>query len=161
MQNPFAIAVQWPDNPRRYLVHLQRPYFTAALVEAAAGTWLLANWAPGSERCDNVLRAAAAFCRAELQLDDAPISFVERQFDHALPRYLMARSEPHGLFIVEPEHGAPLVEVREKTVESSSPKKDQRFDVVTAFRLAEMRKYYREYLERQQRLAPTPTTVLV
>lgn len=154
MQNPFAIAVQWPDAIRRYLVHLQRPYFTAAIYETASAAWLLVSWAPGHRapgRAD-VFRAAADFCRTQLDQRQVPIEFVERQHGHNLPPYLMAQSLAQDLFIVEPDHSAPLVEVRDSEMASLKPNANQaaRFDVITQWRLAEMRKYYRQFLERQK-----------
>lgn len=153
MQNPFAMAVQWPDSPRRYVVHLRKPYFTAALVETAAAAWLLVNWAPGSKVSDSaeVFRSAAEFCRRELAQHAVPIEFVERKHGYELPRYLMAQSATKELFIIEPEHFSPLVEVRDKQTEAKPGERSARFDTVTQLRLADMRKYYRQYLERQQR----------
>jgi len=152
MQNPFAIAVPWPDDLRRYLVHLQRPYFTAAIHETATAAWLLVSWAPGSNLAGRaeVFRAGAAFCRTQLDQEHVPIEFVERRHGYPMPRYLMAQTAAGSLFIVEPDHSAPLVEVHES---ASSPKPAARpaprFDVITQWRLTEMRKYYREFLERQ------------
>lgn len=153
MQHPFAIAVQWPGSPRRFLVHLRKPYFTAAIVETRAATWLLVSWAPGMTATEEVLHSAAAFCNRHVEQAGAPIHFVEGKHGNALPRYLMAQSAENELYIVEPDHCSPLVEVREKKSVTGPrvPKPSQRFDVVTEYRLAEMRKYYRQYVERQQR----------
>src|SRR4051812_19279507 len=80
MQNPFAVAVQWPDEPRRYLVHLQRPYFTASIVETTSAAWLLLSWSPGGtcneDARPSLFRAAATFCRRQLDQDQIPIEFV-------------------------------------------------------------------------------------
>jgi hypothetical protein len=153
MQHPFAIAVQWPDSPRRFLVHLRKPYFTAAIIESGVATWLLVSWAPGTAFNDRpqILQNAAAFCQSSLKQNGAPIHFVEGKHGNALPRYLMAQSAGKELYIVEPDHCSPLVEVRENKSAAAppAPKPAQRFDVVTQYRLAEMRKYYRQYLERQ------------
>jgi hypothetical protein len=157
MQNPFAIALQWPDSDRRYLVHLQRPYFTAAIHETASAAWLTVSWAPG---CKNnsaeLFRAAAVFCRTQLDQQPVPIEFVERRHGYPLPVFLMAQTSCRRLFIVEPEHSTPLVEVHDSDM---PPRKGRaavpsRFDVVTQWRLTEMRKYYRQYLERQKLLLP-------
>lgn len=154
MQNPFAIAMQWPDDVRRYLVHLQRPYFTAAIHETATAAWLLVSWAPGaSERpTAELFHAAARFCSTQLDQDHIPIEFVERKLGHHLPPYLMAQTTEKKLFIVESDHSAPLVAVHDKELVSSERKATvvPRFDVITQWRLAEMRKYYRQFLERQK-----------
>jgi hypothetical protein len=161
MQNPFAIAVQWPESPRRYIVHLERPYFTAALFETATAAWLALSWAPGAQASgdehDTLLRTLAAFCREELGQGQIPIEFVERKCGHALPGYLIAQSGT-GLFIVEPDHPTPLVEVRESRPNHAAVSRDagKRFDVITQWRLSQMRKYYQQFLERQQKLAPRP-----
>ena len=69
----------------------------------------------------------------------------------------MAQTAAKDLFIVEPEHSTPLVEVRESEAslssKSNAPKMSQRFDVVTQWRLGQMRGYYQQFLERQQKLA--------
>jgi hypothetical protein len=163
MHNPFAVAVQWPDDARRYVIHLQRPYFAAALFETASAAWLTLSWAPASPVDDSVreslFRSAAQFCRSELGQVGVPIEFIERKHGHHLPRFLMAQGAVSDLFIVEPDHSAPLVEVREsaKTAvpRARQPKLSPRFDVITEWRLEEMRKYYQQFLERQQRLAAT------
>ena len=160
MHNPFAVAVQWPDESRRYVVHLQRPYFTAALFETASAAWLTLSWAPAGMADDAggelLFRRAADFCRSELGQCNVPIEFIERKNGHHLPRFLMAQTVGKDLFIVEPDHFAPLVEVRENTTsnvpDTSEPKLSQRFDVITQWRLGEMRKYYQQFLERQQSL---------
>ena len=160
MQNPFAVAVQWPDEPRRYLVHLHRPYFTASIIETVSAAWLLVSWAPGT-LCDDaqrlsLFRAAADFCLTQLDQVHVPIEFVERRDGHHLPRYVMAQTAAHSLFIVEPDHSAPLVEVRDSDAETrgaSKPKLSQRFDVITQWRLGEMRNYYQQFLQRQQSVA--------
>jgi hypothetical protein len=160
MQNPFAIAVQWPDAALCYLVHMQRPYFTAALFETTTVARLFVTWAPssGSDEAQGarVFRSAADFCRARLGQADVPIEFVERRHGYHLPRFLMAQTATHELFIVEPEHAAPLVEVRKgsSVPAARNPEADvvQRFDIVTQWRLAEMRKYYQQYVDRQRSL---------
>jgi len=160
MHNPFAVAVQWPDEPRRYLVHLQRPYFTAALFETAAAAWLTVSWAPTGQPDEAVPGAlflrAADFCRNELGQLHVPIEFIERKNGHPLPQFLMAQTMGKELFIVEPDHSAPLVEVRDSNMpiisERSGQKMSERFDVITQWRLGEMRKYYQQFLERQERL---------
>lgn len=155
MQNPFAIAVQWPDAPRCYLVHLQRPYFTAALFERPAVASLFVNWSPGAAVPEgtraNLFRQAADFCCAHWGLADRTFEFIERPHGYHLPRFLMAQTAATELFIVEPEHAAPLVEVRKSGpgAQHSTPNVSHRFDVVTQWRLGEMRKYYQQYLERQ------------
>jgi hypothetical protein len=161
MQNPFAIAVQWPDDPRRFLVHLQRPYFTASMVESNSAAWLLVSWAPGTPLNDldreSIFRTASDFCRTQLDQFQIPIQFIERKHGHHLPRYIMAQTPGRELFIVEPDHSTPLVEVRDKVgSKAGKPKMSPRFDVITEWRLEQMRKYYQHFLERQQsRLAPT------
>jgi hypothetical protein len=158
MHNPFAIAVHWPDDPRRYLVHLQRPYFTAAIFETASAAWLAVSWAPRSDldaaSRANVFRAAADFCRTHLDFADVPIEFVEQRHGYPLPRFLMAQAAgAAGLFIVEPEHTTPLVEVRDSDpARSRTPKKSHRFDVITEWRLEQMRAYYQQFLERQHKV---------
>jgi hypothetical protein len=159
MHNPFAIAVQWPDEPGRYLVHLQRPYFTAAIFETDAAAWLAVSWAAQSEDVgsSSVFFAAADFCRRQLAQHDLPIEFIERKHGHHLPRFLMAQTASKALFIVEPDHSAPLVEVHESMessiAKSTHPKLSGRFDVITQWRLGQMRKYYQHFLERQQKMA--------
>jgi hypothetical protein len=165
MQNPFAIAVQWPDEIRRYLVHLQRPYFTAAIYETASAAWLLVSWAPGNggPNRSQIFQSAAAFCRTQLDQRHVPIEFVERKHGHPLPPYLMAQTLNKDLFIVEPDHCAPLVEVRDTEKGDIQPKAKitPRFDVVTQWRLGEMRKYYRQFLERQKLVLAQPTPLVV
>ena len=158
MHNPFAIAVHWPDEPRRSLVHLQRPYFAATIFETVSAAWLAVSWAPRSNTdaapCPAVFRAAADFCRIHLALDDLPIEFVEQKYGFQLPRFLMAQGGgTAGLFIVEPEYPTPLVEVRETN--SAGPRKakpSKRFDVITEWRLEQMRCYYQQFLERQHKM---------
>jgi hypothetical protein len=165
MQNPFAVAVQWPSEPRRYVVHLNRPYFTAAMVETASALWLLVSWSPApmstfDDRA-SIFRAAARFCREKLDQVRIPIEFVERKHGYHLPRFLMAQSAAMELFIVEPEHPAPLVEVRETDPGLCKParsKVSQRFDVVTQWRLEQMRSYYQQFLERQQKTVVVPAS---
>jgi hypothetical protein len=166
MQNPFAIAVRWPDEPRRFLVHLQRPYFTAALVETEAAAWLLVSWAPGTSSDEGartaILRSAAEFCRAQFDQSAVPIEFVERRGGFQLPQYLMAQTTAKELFIVEPEHWTPLVEVRDSDPAAAPHNRPgHRFDVVTQWRLAQMRKYYRQYLERQNPRTTAPAPVVL
>src|SRR5687768_9366997 len=120
MQNPFAVAVQWPDEPRRYLVHLQRPYFTAALVDTFSASCPPGRLCDEAERA-SLFRAAAWFCRAQLDQIHVPIEFVERKHGHHLPRFLMAQALGKELFIVEPDHSAPLVEVRDSDAGLSRP----------------------------------------
>jgi hypothetical protein len=161
MHNPFAIAVQWPDDPRRYLIHLQRPYFAAAIHETASAAWLAISWSPGvrpemGER-DALFMAAAEFCRSELGQLHVPIEFVERTNGYPLPPLLMAQSTDQQVYIVEPEHATPLVEVREGQQASASKRKaPQRYDVITEWRLTQMRRYYQQFLERQNRAEATP-----
>jgi len=163
MENPFAVAVQWPDEPRRYLVRLQRPYFMAAIVETVSAAWLLVSWPPaqtvGDDERTTIFRAAAEFCRAQLDQVHVPIEFVERKYGYHLPRFLMAQAVGKELFIVEPEHPAPLVEVHESGAglcRPDKPKLSQRFDVVTQWRLNQMRIYYQQFLERQQKVVAAP-----
>jgi|SRR5688572_6693857 len=159
MHNPFAVAMQWPDQPRRYLVHLQRPYFTAAIYETASAAWLTVSWAPTQARnldAAPLFRQAAEFCRHELAQMEVPIEFIERKHGHHLPRFLIAQTSGNDLFIVEPEHSTPLVEVRERKETASNstpPRLSQRFDIITQWRLAQMRSYYQQFLERQQNAA--------
>lgn len=166
MHNPFAVAMQWPNEPRRYVVHLQRPYFTAALFETPCAAWLTLSWAPGSAVNDSIRETlfhnVAGFCRDVLAQCNVPIEFIERKNGHHLPTFLMAQNAAGRFFIVEPDYYAPLVEVRDSTtavVPSDQLKLPQRFDVVTQWRLGEMRKYYQEFLERQQ--APQAATVAI
>jgi hypothetical protein len=157
MQNPFAIAVQWPDSPRHFIVHLERPYFTAAVVETTAAAWLALSWAPGagvlSGQQETLLEMAANFCRTQLVQGQMPIQIIERKGGFQFPTYLIAQSGA-GLFIVEPDHATPLVEVRESLPSQSATPRDagNRFDVITQWRLTQMRKYYQQFLERQQKL---------
>jgi hypothetical protein len=168
MQNPFAVAVQWPDEPRRYLVHMQRPYFAAVIVETVSAAWLLVSWSP-AQLCDeseraSLFRAAAGFCRAQLDQIHIPIEFVERKHGYHLPRFLMAQAVGKELFIVEPDHPAPLVEVRDSDPGLSKPHKaklSQRFDVVTQWRLEQMRNYYQQFLERQQKIVAAPSASFI
>ena len=166
MQNPFAVAMQWPNEPRRYVVHLRRPYFTAAMVETASALWLLVSWSPSPigtfDDRSSVFRAAARFCRDHLDQVRVPIEFVERKHGYHLPRFLMAQSAARELFIVEPEHPAPLVEVHETDAGLRKPSKSklsERFDVVTQWRLEQMRNYYQQFLERQQKNTVVPTAL--
>ena len=164
MQNPFAIGMQWPDASRRYLVHLQRPYFTASIHETASAAWLLISWAPGTREANRaqVFRAAAAFCQTQLDQRHVPIEFVERRHGYVMPSYLIAQTVDKQLFIVEPDHYSPLVEIRDAAAEpKSKTKSDPRFDVVTQWRLADMRKYYRQFQDRQKVLFSHPSAVAV
>src|SRR5215203_4214187 len=164
MQNPFAIGLQWPDTTRRYLVHLQRPYFTASIHETVSAAWLLVSWAPGSGQLDRskVFQAAAAFCQTQLDQRPVPIEFVERRQGYAMPGYLIAQTVDKQLFIVEPDHGSPLVEIRDAAAEpKSKTKSSPRFDVVTQWRLADMRKYYRQFQDRQKGLFARPAPLAV
>jgi hypothetical protein len=163
MHNPFAVAIQWPDDARCHLVHMQRPYFTAAVRETATTTWLLVSWSPSANPADidrrSLFQEAADFCRSHLDLSQTPIQFLERKHGHHLPRFLIAQTPARELFIVEPEHSAPLVEVRNGAARAPSKKVllSQRFDVVTQWRLGQMRIYYQQYLERQKTLGKVPT----
>ena len=83
-----------------------------------------------------------------------PIQFVEKRNGHHLPRYLIAQTQAKELFIVEPDHSSPLVEVREDAAKTKRGKSKlaQRFDVITQWRLSQMRKYYQQFLEKQAAL---------
>ena len=155
--------MQWPDDARRYVVHMQRPYFTAAFCETPATAWLLVSWAPSAKPQEinrsSLFRAAADFCRIHLDQLQVPIHFVERKHGHHLPPFLMAQTPNKELFIVEPEHCAPLVEVRESasTAQQKKTHVSKRFDLVTQWRLGQMRNYYQQYLERQKALTKNPS----
>ena len=164
MQNPFAIGLQWPDTTRRYLVHLQRPYFTAAIHETASAAWLLVSWAPGTREVSRarVFKAAADFCQTQLDQRHVPIEFVERRHGYTMPTYMIAQTLDKQLFIVEPDHYSPLVEIRDAATEpKSKTPASQRFDVVTQWRLADMRKYYRQFQDRQNSLQAHPSKVAI
>jgi hypothetical protein len=74
---------------------------------------------------------------------------------------LMAQTQSKALFIVEPEHSTPLVEVHESAESVAAQpktKRSSRFDVITQWRLGQMRKYYQQFLERQQKIiSATPS----
>ncbi|HWN96269.1 MAG TPA: hypothetical protein VNT99_14635 [Methylomirabilota bacterium] len=165
MQNPFAIGVQWPEDPRRFLIHLARPYFTAAFCETSVAAWLLVSWSPSAMSSDAehgpLFRAAAEFCRTQMDQTQVPIQFVEKKYGHHLPRFLIAQACAKELFIVEPDHSSPLVEVKDGAAPAriGTSRLAQRFDVVTQWRLGEMRKYYQQYLERQKIWVNRPVAI--
>ena len=153
----FAIAVQWPDEPKLYLVHLHRPYFVAAAARCSgAEAWFCANLSSRQlpaldEQRAALFREASAFFADALGVSIRQAHFVKGRHGHEFPRFLMARTTEGKTFIVEPDYPAPLVEVKEPDRQPGlATKLSPRFDVVTQWRLNEMRRYYRQFLDRQR-----------
>jgi hypothetical protein len=159
MTHQFAIATEWPDDPRRYLVHLQRPYFVAEAREAGGTLWFFITRPPAqnrSERFDEMLRAGFSFFRHAIESAAIRVCAVEGRHRRELPRYLFARTAADTAFIVEPDYSSPLVELKDAPAPLANKRKSPtRFDVITQWRLAQMRKYYQQFLERQR---PAPAT---
>jgi hypothetical protein len=155
MSEHFAIAVEWPDDPRPYLVHLKKPYFVAEIRRygdtALFITTLRSEQLRHSEfDLDPLLSQANSFSQSALGISMTTAQFLKGKHGREFPRYLMARTGGGLTFIVEPEHPAPLVAVTEPAPEKARPKLSSRFDVVTQWRLAQMRKYYQQFQERQR-----------
>ena len=166
MTDKFAIAVRWPDDPRPYLVHLHKPYFVAEARQSDGAVFFFASLSSSDvPACDRelskLLQAATEFFRLSLGLEIREAHFIKGNHGHEFPRYLMAKTKRGAVYIVEPDHPTPLVEVKDPAAEAAPPTKKQtpRFDVVTQWRLAEMRKYYQQFLKRQEGAISTPLVV--
>lgn len=108
-----------------------------------------------------LLRSVGPFIERALGITAGSSHFVMGRHGHEFPRYLMAKTAAGDGYIVEPDHPAPLVEVRPpKASASKAPKLTSRFDTVTQWRLAQMRKYYQQFADRQ-RTAPGPGSLVV
>jgi hypothetical protein len=155
MSEHFAIAVEWPDDPRPFLVHLKKPYFVAEARKYTNGFLFITTLRTEHERCfasalGELLPEANRFFQQALGVSIATAHYLNGKHGREFPRYLMARTLSDRTFIVEPDHPSPLVAVSEPALESEKPKLTSRFDVVTQWRLAQMRKYYCQFAERQR-----------
>jgi hypothetical protein len=156
MSEQFAIAVEWPDDSRPFLVHLKKPYFVAEARRHADAILFITTLNTQHVRdfdlrLAELLPAAHKFFLKALGLESDTAQFLKGRHGREFPRFLMARTSSGKTFIVEPDHPSPLVAVSEPKAGSSAPAKlSQRFDTVTQWRLAQMRKYYQQYTERQR-----------
>lgn len=157
MNPKFAIAVEWPSDSKPFLVHLEKPYFVAEVRQTGGVVYFLTTLssrqlAAFQGSLQKLLTEAAEFFSNAMGIAVCQAHFIKGNHGHDFPQYLMARSEAGDTFIVEPDHSAPLVEVKDQTHQSAAAraKAGGRFDVVTQWRLAQMRKYYQQFLERQQ-----------
>jgi hypothetical protein len=165
MPERFAIAVQWPDDSRPFLVHLRQPYFVAearrhgdAMVFVA--TLRTEQLRDFGDEIDALLCDASQYFAKTLGVSAATVSFLKGKHGREFPRYLMARTAAGNSYIVEPDHPSPLVEVRPPGQKSeSSTKLSTRFDTVTQWRLAQMRKYYQSFVDRQRNAEPAALVV--
>jgi hypothetical protein len=165
MPERFAIAVRWPDDSRPFLVHLCKPYFVAEvrrcgdeiLFVSTLSTEHLHEW---TQELDEILPAAVSYFSATLGLPSSTARFLKGNHGREFPRYLMAKTTSGVAFIVEPDHPSPLVEVRPPAPKAvSSSKLSSRFDTVTQWRLAQMRKYYQAFIDRQRSAEPASLVV--
>jgi hypothetical protein len=165
MPERFAIAVQWPDDSRPYLVHLQKPYFVAEARRHGGMMLFISTLTSMHLRTyhrviGELMFAASAFFADALGVSAQTTNFLKGNHGHEFPRFLMARTAGGETFIVEPDHPTPVVELRQPKPGDSKPSKQStRFDTVTQWRLAHMRKYYQHFLERQKRTEPTTLVV--
>ena len=155
MSERFAIAVRWPDDSRPYLVHLEKPYFVAEVRRCADSILFVTTLNTDhllqfAHLWEELLPAASRFFTSTLDVSASTVRFLKGNHGREFPRYLMAKTGSGKTYIVEPDHPAPLVEVKEpaRSVPASNP--GCRFDTVTQWRLAQMRKYYQQFLERQR-----------
>ncbi|HMJ90619.1 MAG TPA: hypothetical protein VK530_12440 [Candidatus Acidoferrum sp.] len=156
MSEQFAIAVEWPDEPRPYLVHLRKPYFVAearrhsnTLVFVA--TLTTRQFAVFGKALGDILPAANKFFSNALGLPIAGCQFLTGKHGREYPQYLMAQTLRGKTFIVEPDHPSPLVAVTEPCAAGSTRSKlPNRFDTVTQWRLAQMRKYFQQFTGRER-----------
>jgi hypothetical protein len=163
MPESFAIAVQWPDDSRPYLVHLKKPYFVAEVrrIEGAilfVTTLDTKQWRQSGDEIAELLPRASRFFAGALGIEDQPSHFLKGSHGREFPRFLMAKTLGGTTFIVEPDHPSPLVEVKEPknadgvtalAKHAASRALSGRFDTVTQYRLGQMRKYYQQFVERQ------------
>jgi hypothetical protein len=155
MSAPFAIAVEWPDESRPFLVHLKKPYFVAEVRQRGNSVLFVATLKTEHvrrelETLNELLPAANRFFGEALGISDYTAHFLKGRHGREFPRFLMARTLAGESYIVEPDHPSPLVEVKEPAATTAQPKLTPRFDIVTQWRLAEMRKYYQRFVERQR-----------
>jgi hypothetical protein len=155
MHAPFAIAVEWPDESRPFLVHLQKPYFVAEVRRRGDSVLFVSTLKTEQVRseCDTLselLAAANQFFGDALGISGHTAQFLKGRHGREFPRFLMARTVLGDTYIVEPDHPSPLVEVKEPALNDKKPKLTPRFDVVTQWRLGQMRKYYQQFLQRQR-----------
>jgi hypothetical protein len=156
MSEQFAIAVEWPDESRPFLVHLKKPYFVAEARRHADAILFVATLNTQQVRdlgtvLGDLLPAAHRFFSEALGLSVQTAHFLKGRHGREFPQFLMARTLSDKAYIVEPDHPSPLVAVTNPTPSVSEPAKlSQRFDTVTQWRLAQMRKYYRQFTERQR-----------
>lgn len=168
MPERFAIAVQWPDDSRPFLVHLQKPYFVAEarrfndtiVFVTTLGTKHLRALGAALEE---LLPAASSYFAQTMNLNVASSHFVKGNHGRDFPQFLMAKTTAGDAYIVEPDHPSPLVEVKEPlhSQPKAGPRAGSRFDTVTQYRLAQMRKYYQQFIERQQSRKPATLVVPV
>lgn len=155
MSEQFAIAVEWPDESRPYLVHLKKPYFVAAVRRHADAILFITTLSTEQSlvcaaTLTDLLPAANRFFQQALGVAPSSSHFLKGKHGAQFPRFIMAQTAGGNTFIVEPEHPSPLVAVTEPGTATSLEKAPSRFDVVTQWRLAEMRKYYQQFRDRQQ-----------
>ena len=151
---PFAIAVEWPDQSRPFLVHLKKPYFIAEVLRRDNSVLFVSTLKSEHARGDSqalgaLLTGANRFFGEALGMSGHTADFLKGRHGREFPRFLMARTLAGKTYIVEPDHPSPLVEVKEPALDAK-PKLTPRFDVVMQWRLAEMRKYYQQFVERQR-----------
>lgn len=166
MPERFAIAVQWPDDSRPFLVHLQKPYFVAEVRRfndtivfvTTLGSKHLTSF---PTLLDELLPAASNYFAQTMNLSVAASHFIKGSHGRDFPQFLMAKTTGGDAYIVEPDHPSPLVEVKEplQSQAKTLPRGGSRFDTVTQYRLAQMRKYYQQFIERQQ--GNKPATLVV
>ena len=165
MPESFAIAVQWPDDSGPYLVHLKKPYFVAE-VRRIGGSILFVTtvnskqWRQSGEEITALLPKASRFFTEALGIQEQPAHFLKGSHGREFPRFLMAKTANGTMFIVEPDHPSPLVEVKAPMAKTAAANPlSSRFDTVTQYRLAQMRKYYQQFVERQKGGKAAPLVV--
>lgn len=166
MSEQFAIAVEWPDESRPFLVHLKKPYFVAEARRVANDVVFLATLNSRHVRdlgakIGELLPEAYRFFSSALGMAAGTAHFVKGNHGREFPRFLMARTLAGKMFIVEPDHPSPLVAVTPPSAEKRKPTGlSQRFDTVTQWRLAQMRKYYQQFSARQSQ-SEAPSELIV
>lgn len=158
MPERFAIAVQWPDDPRPFLVHLRKPYFVAEVRRSGTSMLYVATLSTEHVRAigediSELLLSAHQYFTGALGVSSESTRFLKGNHGREFPRYLMAKTAKGAMYIVEPDHPSPLVEVKEPGPKSASKNNkplSSRFDTVTQYRLAQMRKYYKQFTDRQR-----------
>jgi len=107
-----------------------------------------------SDELDQLLPAAVEFFTGALGVTARTMQFLKGNHGREFPQFLMAKTASGHAYIVEPDHPAPLVEVKAPAphapADSEPPNLSSRFDTVTEWRLGQMRKYYQQFTERQR-----------